>query len=720
MSAQKVHRMKLKKAAAATAHMPLARRDKKVAKGMDEGEASVSLLAHNSSLPAADNAVSTADNAAHHHHQQQQQQQQQQQPSKQGDSSKPGKRGIRNVFGFGKNKNKSKKQLGYTLTQTPKTVKGTSNAAAISPVQVQTQKNYTKANTADKSSSPTGITPKAAKLSPFHKATSPKKANNQATEMDAVGFDAEWNPSFYDDNLMGESEKESTAKLPQSSDDEEEVSAAPSIEMTYHTSDTPHQMESHAEVTVSTSLSATSPKSSKSHLLENKTPKSTTSASENSAKSLQSKSSGRFISPRKSSSSAMPKSKSPGARAAARAIVEDYDDFGANDFDPNDSSSDEEETDTMNTTTSTGPFASQGDGDSSAFQFDLAAGSMKSRSPQSVKSSLTPAASIASSKKSNKSVAAAKAPSSPSDGGFQILMTRSSRSKGEDTYTPKQSTTQTTVASSTSMLSSLSIGKKGPSSSPSSRAISPSSNKKSAKSSQQSPSGSSILSHQTSTSSSLFPSSSNAANTPTSVVSGRSSRKRRGNGNDKSQLTSVTSATSPMSEDDDLSSALRMGSTSTSLSLASGSLSPNSTKRQQAKLVLSRAFGRHSLPPDLQPWKVEISPAEWDGRERRWKYRIQVQRQETTATASPQGEKRSPSKGSPSTMSHFTWRSLDNFVWLEQALNAEFQGALLLPLLNIAVGMTDLEQVTHEVDANLLKDWLSDILNGVRGQGKNS
>ena len=107
------------------------------------------------------------------------------------------------------------------------------------------------------------------------------------------------------------------------------------------------------------------------------------------------------------------------------------------------------------------------------------------------------------------------------------------------------------------------------------------------------------------------------------------------------------------------------------------------------------------------PWSVEVSPAEWDNPEQRWKYRIQVTHRQPR-TQPP----------TPSSNVAVTWRSLDNFVWLEHALNTEFQGGLVLPLLSIAVGMTDLEQVTHEIDANLLRDWLNDVLNGIRGQGE--
>jgi hypothetical protein len=108
------------------------------------------------------------------------------------------------------------------------------------------------------------------------------------------------------------------------------------------------------------------------------------------------------------------------------------------------------------------------------------------------------------------------------------------------------------------------------------------------------------------------------------------------------------------------------------------------------------------------PWVIQFAPAEWDNHERRWKYRVQVTRR--------QPQNKGPT--SPSTNAAVTWRSLENFLWLEQALTAEFQGGLLLPLLSIAVGMTDLEQATHEVDAELLRNWLNDVLNGIRGQGE--
>ena len=48
----------------------------------------------------------------------------------------------------------------------------------------------------------------------------------------------------------------------------------------------------------------------------------------------------------------------------------------------------------------------------------------------------------------------------------------------------------------------------------------------------------------------------------------------------------------------------------------------------------------------------------------------------------------------------------------------EYHGGLLLPSLAITLGVPDLENTQHEVDSQLLTNWLSDVMNGVRGQGK--
>lgn len=140
-----------------------------------------------------------------------------------------------------------------------------------------------------------------------------------------------------------------------------------------------------------------------------------------------------------------------------------------------------------------------------------------------------------------------------------------------------------------------------------------------------------------------------------------------------------------------------------------------SDKHSRARAILAREFGRTSLPPKVaRKWVVEVSPAEWDADENRWRYRILLQRRNT---------KYPPNSAAPVTNVHsfttaFTWRCLADFIWLENALRAEFQGSLVLPLLSVAVGAADVAKVHCEVDASLLRDWLGDVMNGVRGQGE--
>jgi len=127
------------------------------------------------------------------------------------------------------------------------------------------------------------------------------------------------------------------------------------------------------------------------------------------------------------------------------------------------------------------------------------------------------------------------------------------------------------------------------------------------------------------------------------------------------------------------------------------------------RAILSRKFTRASIPKE-KGWVVEVSPAEWDADQSRWKYRILVQRRQFLMPINNQTPK--------SFTAAFTWRSLADFAWLENALRAEYHGALVLPLLSIAVGTPDLVNAQYEVDAYILKDWLGDVLNGVRGQGE--
>lgn len=118
------------------------------------------------------------------------------------------------------------------------------------------------------------------------------------------------------------------------------------------------------------------------------------------------------------------------------------------------------------------------------------------------------------------------------------------------------------------------------------------------------------------------------------------------------------------------------------------------------------------MPTKLsRKWVVEVSPAEWDADENVWKYRILVQRRSLRKNASSDETVNSFTTA-------FTWRTLADFVWLEHALRAEFHGALLLPLLSIAIGTPNVINIQYEVDAPLLQNWLGDVLNGIRGQGE--
>lgn len=185
--------------------------------------------------------------------------------------------------------------------------------------------------------------------------------------------------------------------------------------------------------------------------------------------------------------------------------------------------------------------------------------------------------------------------------------------------------------------------------------------------------------------------------TPSSLFSFRS-RSSFGS----SQVSTPTStATTPSS------SCLQHNPSLATPSTTDGRTSTPFLQKKEAQRMLSRPFGRHSL--SSMPWSVEVAPAEWDNLEQNWKYRIQVRRGKPSSQNKPL---------TPSSSVAVVWRSIDNFVWLEHALNTEFQGGLVLPLLSIAVGMTDLDQMTHEIDSNLLQSWLYDVLNGIRGQGE--
>ena len=130
-----------------------------------------------------------------------------------------------------------------------------------------------------------------------------------------------------------------------------------------------------------------------------------------------------------------------------------------------------------------------------------------------------------------------------------------------------------------------------------------------------------------------------------------------------------------------------------------------------APAALHRPMGRPA--PDQSSYVVQVAGAEWDTRV--WKYRVLVQKREllqptTTTTAS---------SSSSSFTQAFCFRSVPDFFWLEQALAAEFHGALLVPDLRIALQVSQAAMAAETpVDHALLQDWLSDVLNGYRGAGE--
>lgn len=197
------------------------------------------------------------------------------------------------------------------------------------------------------------------------------------------------------------------------------------------------------------------------------------------------------------------------------------------------------------------------------------------------------------------------------------------------------------------------------------------------------------------------------------------------------------------------------------------------TSDDGVKGELSRQFGRSFPPRTFQArFFVKVGPSKWDNDEGRHTYQINIS---ANADADADGS------GSAGAESHYPQhlpfvstranRSLHDFVWLEKALRAEYNGALLVPILSLVLyfGSLSANPATEEnetlasqsfatdttskgaptlgtimganvlnanavtqsfkfleeklegngiVDENLLANWLSDIINGVRGNGE--
>ncbi|KAL7537301.1 hypothetical protein ACHAXR_007721 [Thalassiosira sp. AJA248-18] len=187
------------------------------------------------------------------------------------------------------------------------------------------------------------------------------------------------------------------------------------------------------------------------------------------------------------------------------------------------------------------------------------------------------------------------------------------------------------------------------------------------------------------------------------------------------------------------------------------------------RTALSRQFGR-KYPSQAyhQKWFVKVGQPRWDDEQGRYKYKIKItQNPSIPETDSLESSSVADSYSHLSFASTSTSRSLQDFVWLEQALRAEYHGALIVPLLSLALYFGSLsdnattgedeslasrslatdftskgtidpllvpnggnivpqsfrfldEKIEHNevVDENLLANWLSDIINGVRGNGE--
>jgi hypothetical protein len=133
------------------------------------------------------------------------------------------------------------------------------------------------------------------------------------------------------------------------------------------------------------------------------------------------------------------------------------------------------------------------------------------------------------------------------------------------------------------------------------------------------------------------------------------------------------------------------------------------------KAALSRNFGREYLPKSTNSttaspsYFVKVHPAEWDA-DRQWKYRIVVQQEPSPPQRQTQSEEL--------TTTAMTCRTVADFFWLEKALNLEYHGSLIIPILEIALSQPYVTAVSSPVEPEKLQDWLSDVLNHVRGNGE--
>jgi hypothetical protein len=202
----------------------------------------------------------------------------------------------------------------------------------------------------------------------------------------------------------------------------------------------------------------------------------------------------------------------------------------------------------------------------------------------------------------------------------------------------------------------------------------------------------------------------------------------------------------------------------------SGHESHHDQQRNESEIMmltrsaLSRPFGRTSLPAHLaKRWVVQVSFAGYnngdgDGDDNdeigECLYNVMVQVEDPGSSSYGGTPTPSPMRGGGTTSSLVAAsvdRTLNDFIWLEDALLQEYRGSLIFPMLSLAVtswadldisspswtptkqcrmeGIWDpvqasmhlMDEVIHSkepLDTKLLADWLNDVLNSVRGKGE--
>ena len=224
-----------------------------------------------------------------------------------------------------------------------------------------------------------------------------------------------------------------------------------------------------------------------------------------------------------------------------------------------------------------------------------------------------------------------------------------------------------------------------------------------------------------------------------------------------SQTMSESSASSVMGSDVYINSLENIPATSSDslLKTAKDFRVLNVQSDKKVKEALSREVGRNRIPAkSVEWWTVRVDKPNWDDEEERYKYRIKLTQNEEVM------EKLGPSVSRTSFNEVTAERSLQDFIWLERALRAEYHGGLIAPLLSLKVcsiddaysgeeildsgsrmsskgdnptGMSwnatkvisqsikslgEILDRNEPVNNNSLATWLSDIINGIRGDGE--